>query len=537
MYSYGIDLGTTYSCIARADNNNKVEVIKNIEGSYTTPSIVEFLDNNTTIVGDNAKEDMKLDSSNVCLSIKRFMGKQGEVRKYHGREFTPEQISAFILRKLVSDAEQMTGDKITDVVITIPAYFGVAERQATTNAGKIAGLNVLSLVNEPTAAILAYTKERAFLGSRSVLVYDLGGGTFDVAVANILENNIEIIATAGSPSLGGNDWDTELVTFFINQYCQVTMENPKEIYADSEVYNEFLLKAEDAKKRLTNKDSETIIIDRGSGKRAKLSVTIDDFNYITKHLLRSTMEHTKDVIRQASEKKGLPEGSLITINDIIFVGGSTRMRQVKDAIIKEFGIEPQIFEPDEAIARGAAIRASQIQQGSINMSIEESRQYSSSNIHFLPIGSSNFSLHETQGEHPQNSAMFMDSAGFSEVISKSYGIRAKIDGIPRLSHVILKNDKIPCSRTKTYRVDTPNQTSIEIVVYESNKMEPWADLSYGKRIAIGILQIPTGLPAGSLIDVTFNFCNNGMLDITATERSKGINCTINVKTEGLSDFK
>jgi len=522
MYSYGIDLGTTYSCIARVDERGNVEVLKNMEGSYTTPSIVEFSGPNTVIVGDDAKEDIKLDPENVCLFIKRSMGKNTERREYHGKAYTPEEISARILMKLVRDAETLTGDTIKDVVITIPAYFGISERQATQNAGKIAGLNVLALANEPTAAAIAYTRMRSSLDNKTVLVYDLGGGTFDVTVADISAGQITIVATNGNHSLGGKDWDAELVDFFINQYCAETGAESSEIYDDSEAFYDFLLKAEEAKKKLTNKNSETIVIDRGPGKRAKLKVTIDEFNEITKHLLLSTMQLTKEVLRQAAHKRSLTGEDGFSgppFHEIIFVGGSTRMRQVREAVKEEFGIEPQMFEPDEAVARGAAFMAAQYlfphaDSGGVELTGPPEDHH----------------IRKPSDKRPTKNVVFGE-----DVISKSYGIKAKIGGVPRISHVIIKNDILPCSKTKTYKADATNQSYIEIEVYESNIMESWTDLSYGQLITIGKLHLPAGLPKGTHIDVTFSFDNNGMLDISATERSQGAECSITIKTDGLQD--
>ncbi|WP_391575016.1 Hsp70 family protein [Cohnella sp.] len=505
MYAYGIDLGTTYSCMARADQDGNIEIIKNIEGKNITPSVVEFISPTEIVVGETAKGDAILAPDNVVLYIKRSMGKQDENREHHGKTFTPEQISAFILKKLISDAEQVTGEKVSDVVITVPAYFGFDERQATENAGKIAGLNVLGIVNEPTAAAIAYGAQQKSKEDKVVLVYDLGGGTFDVTVAEIVGDKVTVVSTEGNHTLGGKDWDAELMSYFVAQFCEKTGVTADEIYEDGDVLNELILKTEDAKKELTSKNSSSFTLSMGRGKRAKLEVTVEKFDEITRHHLMSTLELTKIALKQAATKTSSKGKSCDQFDEIIFVGGSTRMRQVKEAMKKELGVDPQVFEPDEAVARGAALLA-----------------------HFL----STDQTQQTTGLGEGHSAA---DERFSEVTSKSYGVEAQISNSMMLSHVILKNDAIPCSNTETYGTLDHNQRRVNIVVYESNIMEENTELSFGKRIADGQLDLPAGLPARSPIDVTFSLDRNGMLNITAVERFNGSKCNIIVKTEGLSE--
>jgi len=505
MYFYGIDLGTTYSCIARADANGKVEVLKNIEGKNITPSVVEFNSPTEIVVGETAKGDAILAPDNVVLYIKRSMGKHDASQDFHGQSFTPEQISAFIIKKLVSDAEKTTGDKITDVVITVPAYFGFDERQATENAGKIAGVNVLAIVNEPTAAAIAYSQQTKAKEDKVVLVYDLGGGTFDITVAEIVGDKVTVIATNGNHALGGKDWDTELMSYFIAQFCEKTGVAEEEIYEDSEILNELVIKTEEAKKELTSKGSASFTLSMGRGKRAKLEVTLEKFNELTRHHLLSTVELTKVVLKEASSKTSSKSKPCNQFDEIIFVGGSTRMRQVKEAMKKEFGADPQIFEPDEAVARGAALLAQ-----------------------FLA----------TTPQDSGSGAGGMKAAPparFGEVTSKSYGIETLVDGKEKLSNVILKNDEIPLSNTQTYYTVQANQRSVHIIVYESNLMEETLELSFGKQIADGHLELPPGLPDESPLDVTFSLDRNGLLAITAVERTRGSKCHIEVKTEGLSE--
>jgi molecular chaperone DnaK (HSP70) len=506
MYSYGIDLGTTYSCIARADEKGNVEVIKNIEGKNITPSVVEFISPTEIIVGETAKGDAILSPENVVLYIKRSMGKHDENREFFEQSYTPEQISAFILKKLVTDAEQMVHEEIKNVCITVPAYFGFDERKATENAGVIAGLNVLSIVNEPTAAAIAYGAQNKDKQDKIVLVYDLGGGTFDITVAEIIGDKVTVIATNGNHTLGGKDWDAALMSYFIAQFCEKTGVTEEEIYDDSEIFNEIVIKTEAAKKELTNKNVAGFSLSMGRGKRAKLEVTLEKFNELTRHHLISTIELTKVVLAEAAKKKSSKGKSCDQFDEIIFVGGSTRMRQVKDLMKAEFGAEPQIFEPDEAVARGAALLAQFISENTTG-AIGKDGHY----------------------EKPDTSARF------GEVTSKSYGTDVISNGKNIISNGILKNDVIPVSNSETYYTNVADQRNAGIDVYESNIMEHEIELSFGKKIAEGVLALPAGLPKGSPLEVTYSLDRDGLLTITAVEKSSGQKCVVSVKTEGLSD--
>ena len=345
-YVFGIDLGTTYSCIARVDDTGKPEIIKNNEGENLTPSAVQF-DGDIVIVGDTAKEEAVLNPKATVMLVKTLMGKTDFAISYNGKNICPEEISSYILKKLVKDASEQLGVEVKDVVITCPAYFGTAEREATRNAGGIAGLNVLGIISEPTAAALYYgcTKEQE---EKIILIYDLGGATFDVTIMRITSNKIEIICSVGNHDLGGKDWDEILIRYLAEQFKEKIREK---VEFDDYATQDLRLKAERMKKRLTFR-TETAAILEVAEKKQKISITREKFDEITSTLLNETIKKTKDAI-EIAEKKGYGN-----IDEILLVGGSTRMPQVKEALSKEFGDSKiKILEPDEAVAKGAAIYA------------------------------------------------------------------------------------------------------------------------------------------------------------------------------------
>ncbi|MDR2719534.1 MAG: Hsp70 family protein [Nitrososphaerota archaeon] len=511
VYAYGIDLGTTYSCIARANEKGEVEIIKNSEGKDITPSVVEFESAEKVAVGETAKESAIINPGNVIQYIKRDMGKEGQQRTYHGTTFTPEEISAFILKKMINDAEAVVREKITDVVITVPAYFGFDERQATINAGKIAGLNVLSIVNEPSAAAIAYSKKAENKGDKIVLVYDLGGGTFDITVAEIIGDHVEVICTNGNHNLGGKDWDTELADYVITEFCAKTNLTQDDVLSDTEFYNDLMLKVEEAKKILSTKNTTKITLRLGTAKE-QIDVTREKFDELTRGHLLDTINLTKSVIETATTKRSSKGAPCNKFDEIIFVGGSTRMTQVSETIIKEFGKEPVIFEPDLAVAKGAALLAQYI------------------------VSDPNFNRDTNRVTQTQAGGKTIGgSSKFGEVTSKSYGVQT-VDyknPIGKLSNVTMKNTKIPCNDKRVFGTANDNQDNVEVIVYENDSEKKDCELSFGKEISRALLQLPPRLPEGSPIEVTFSIDESGMLTVTAIEQSKGVKCEIKTEIKGL----
>src|SRR5215469_8223044 len=344
---YGIDLGTTYSAIAYVDEHGKPVVVPNQESERITPSVVLF-DGDNIIVGDTAKESAKVEPHRVVSRIKQHMGDPHFVFEYEGQAYSPEDISSFILRKVVGDAEVALGDeKITDVVITCPAYFGTDEREATSNAGRLAGLNVRAILNEPTAAAIAYGLEQG--EDQTVLVYDLGGGTFDITMIEIKDRLIRVICTGGDHHLGGLLWDEAIVMYLAEQFRVQTSEASDPL-DDPEVLNDLFLQAERGKKTLTQREKAPFRVTH-AGQQARVELDRAKFEEISKHLLDRTIELTHEMLSDARDK------GYTRFDKIIMVGGATRMPQVRNRIVAEFQVEPELFDPDEAVAKGAALYA------------------------------------------------------------------------------------------------------------------------------------------------------------------------------------
>ena len=494
MSIYGIDLGTTYSCIARMNNKGEVEVLKNSNGHNITPSVVEFESLENIIVGETAKGNASVNPENVVPFIKRSMGSDYRF-KFQNKEFSPEEISSYILKKLALDAGVATGEEAKDVVITVPAYFGDKERKATKNAGLIAGLNVLDIINEPTAAAIAYGIDKDNQ-DKMVLVYDLGGGTFDITMLEIHNGNITVICTNGNHSLGGKDWDESLLSYIGHKFSEQTGVSIDDFYADSELQAELMIKVEEVKKQLTDRNSAKIKFKLNSHK-FEIEITRDLFDSITEDNLALTIDLTKEVLEQASKKvssKGIPCDKF---DEFILVGGSTRMKQIESEIKRVFNVEPKGFGQDESVAKGAAI----------------------------------YGYYLDKGKKGQDDDSLSKPVTITNVTSKSYGTDAYINDVLMISNCILMNTEIPCSTVETFVTRNGRGGRLPIAIYESSSPEQEISLDYGTLLIEGTLDLPNDLPAGSPIDFTFNIDKSGMLTVIAVERSKKRECKLVVETK------
>jgi len=296
---YGIDLGTTYSCISHVDEHGKPVVLANAEGEMTTPSVVYFESPDNIVVGQSAKEVVSIHPDLCVSTVKRAMGDPHWERSFHGQVYKPQDVSSFILRKVVGDAANLVGEKIEDVVITCPAYFGVNEKEATKQAGILAGLNVLYVIPEPTAAALAYGIEQD--QDQVILVYDLGGGTFDITLIEIKTGQITVICTGGDHQLGGKDWDDAIVSYFTEKFAESTGTPADALLEDQETYQELLNAAERCKKTLSTRQSVTEAV-RFGGERVKVDLTRETFDQITAPLLERTLSMTDQELAKAPRR-------------------------------------------------------------------------------------------------------------------------------------------------------------------------------------------------------------------------------------------
>lgn len=461
----GIDLGTTNSVIAYKDASGNVVVIPNAEGSRLTPSAVAFK-GNEIIVGEHAKRQAILNPENTILSIKRKMGSDYKVR-IESKEYTPEQISAFILQKLKRDAEAYLGEPIQDAVITVPAYFNNPQREATKNAGIIAGLNVLRIINEPTAAALAYglDKQDKIL---TVLVFDLGGGTFDVSVLEIGQGVFQVKATAGDNHLGGDDWDNKIIEWILEEFKKeygINLRNEKS------AMQRIREAAENAKKELSIKlETEInlpyIYADERGPKHIQLKLTRSRFEEMTKDLMKRLEDPCRRVL---DDLKITPD----SIDRVLLVGGSTRMPMVQDFVRRFFGKEPaKDINPDEAVAVGAAIQASIIKG--------ETKDIVLVDITPLSLG---------------------------------------VEVMGGMMHVLIpRNTPIPTQKSEVFTTAADFQTNVEVHVLQGERTMAKDNISLGKFILSDIPPAPRGVPQ---IEVTFEIDANGILNVTAKDKSTG----------------
>src|ERR687895_513544 len=347
MAVYGIDLGTTYSCIASIDEVGRPTVLRNLEGTDTTPSVVFFETAENVVVGQAAKDTAVLDPDHTVSLIKRDMGRD-VARHIHGFDYTPAEISAFILLKLATDAHTTTGQYAHDIVVTVPAYFGAAERDATRKAGQIAGLNVIDIISEPIAAAITYGVLNPE-ADRTILVYDLGGGTFDTTVIALRGGHIEVICTDGDHELGGADWDARLVEHLAERFRK---EHPdaSDPLDDKQTEQQLRRDAEDAKKALTTRTAHTVRV-MHDGRVAAVEVTRERFEELTKDLLDRTIELTGRTLATAADK------GVTDYDELVLVGGSTKMPSVAARLENEIGLPPRLQDPDLAVAKGAALYA------------------------------------------------------------------------------------------------------------------------------------------------------------------------------------
>jgi molecular chaperone DnaK (HSP70) len=550
---FGIDLGTTYSAIAYVDEHGKPVIVPNQESERITPSVVLF-DGDNIIVGNTAKESAKVEPDRVVSRVKQHMGDPNYSFEYNDQVYSAEDVSSFVLRKVVGDAELALGGegKITDVVITCPAYFGTEEREATANAGRLAGLNVRAILNEPTAAAIAYGLEQA--ENQVVLVYDLGGGTFDITMIEIEDRLIRVLCTGGDHRLGGVLWDEAIVVYLAEQFKQQTNLEADPL-DDSEVLNDLFLQAERGKKTLSQRDKAPFRVTH-AGEGVRVEIDRPKFEEITKHLLDRTIELTYEMLADAKAKfrsEAIAQGKLDeeadeqaeakvkSFHKIILVGGATRMPQVRNRIVEEFGIEPEIYDPDEAVAKGAALFGlKEALQEEVKEILAETNPRVEGEGGGLDLAA------VSEAEMAQALDKIERETGFTltgpvrelvqteivNVLSKSLGVVARNnEGKDVVVYLLPRNGEVPMAHTEDFGTDVANQSGVDIHVLAGERDSP--EPTDCKDVGTASLSLPGGLPARSPIRVKFAINRDGRLSVTATDLTGGGTIDVDFETEAV----
>lgn len=515
-YVFGIDLGTTYSCIAYIDEYGKTVVLKNSDGDSTTPSVVMVESESNIIVGTEAKRSIEVEPDKTVQFIKRKMGKENDTVTLNGTVYHAPEISSMILKKIVNDANEelrqtgilSEGESVKDVVITCPAYFGMNERQATKAAGELAGLNVLNIINEPTAAAISYGVSGSDK-NETVLVYDLGGGTFDITVMNIVGSNISVVCTGGDDQLGGKDWDEALMSYVIERYEE---ENGEDLSEDPETMAALYVDVETWKKALTSREKVNISVNGPAG-RFREELTREKYEELTSDLLNRTKNLLDDVLATA-EKQGYP---MSKIDKVLLVGGSSRMPQVAAMIERDYHVTPLLTDPNEAVAKGAAIYASNEKAYNDFVAVEAAKSGRS----VEEIKEENL----VTGEMDKKFALSQGSAGgglkinITNVLSRTYGLSTYDDNDKQvISNMLMINDKLPATNTQTFYTRSDNQGGADLELYESRATDRTIDLEDRKPITVIEMKFVQRVPKGTPIEMTLALDNSGILHIIAEEQ-------------------
>jgi molecular chaperone DnaK len=551
---YGIDLGTTYSVVSYIDEAGRPAVSRNTDSQDTTPSVVYFESADNIVVGRVAKETAGVFPDQVISLIKREMGDREWRREFFGREYTPPSVSALILAALAKDAEMDAGRPVSEVVITVPAYFGLLEKDATRSAGEIAGLKVIGIVPEPVAAALHYGVNGSADGT-TFLVYDLGGGTFDISVIKMTETAVEVLAVGGNHRLGGADWDEKLFDYLLDQLTQQWGDDSAR--DDEQELQELRNITEQVKKDLSKAESKKIVR-RYGGTAANVTVTRQQFEEMTAELLEETVRITRQTLDEAEQRhSGLRE----QISELLLVGGSSRMPAVAERLRKEFRWEPRLTDPDLAVAKGAALYAA----GQTVRFIDPLERDANA---AADAGTSPGTARPGAGlgyPGPVTDEAVQEVAnrlGIDEdkvrsiaertvvnVLPKAVGVKLvdttkpgwedDLDGASYIEHLIDAQTQLPVTPPRTLEANTvfADQPGIEIEIWEQAGASPSQDLSANHRVDdAGMIEGlgPFRLPAGSPVNIEMGVDAEGTVQLRAIEPTSGKVLEMNVRISVLS---
>lgn len=510
MATYGIDLGTTNSCIATVDDSGRPVVLKSAVGEDTTPSVVFFESPDSVVVGRQAKDSAVLLPDLVVEMVKRQMGKDAHY-SYHGQDHTPESVSALILRELARAAGEQTGETVQDVVITVPAYFGVLEREATRKAGQIAGLNVLDVLAEPVAAALAYRAVGQGEGVRHIFVYDLGGGTFDTTVIRLDGDDVQVVCTDGDSQLGGADWDAKVSDFLLHAFtAQYPQLDPG---GDEQFMQDLATSAEQLKKALSATRSRKHNL-RFDGSVVQAELTREHLEELTTELLERTMEITGRTIATARDK------GVAHFDDVLLVGGMTITPVIARTLKERFGLDGRQQDPQLAVAKGAAL--------------------------YALMKKAKLTSEGAGGTGPASPQEVADRLGISAeqaralvemevatVVPRAFGLNV-VDGKDPLArtdpdqarhyiaHLLTANTPLPADTgPQTFRTIADNQREVSLEVWEQAGAVASAELEHNTKIGEGLLSDLPPRPAGAPFQVVFHMTETGLLQVHGREADSG----------------
>lgn len=524
--SFGIDLGTTHSCISYVDPlSGRPVVVPSAIGEDTTPSVVYFEARDKVIVGTAAKSSALLAPHLTAQLIKRQMGRRDVVAEYHGQKYPPEKISALILRELARAAREHSQLAVRDVVITVPAYFGIAERDATRKAGEIAGLTVLDVIQEPVAAALHYQSLHTGPGVRHLLVCDLGGGTFDTTVIRIDGDDIHVVCTDGDPRLGGADWDERIRDHLVADF---TAQHPQlDPTADEEFLQSLAGIAEQLKKDLSRVESRRTDL-RFAGAVARLELTRGTLEELTADLLDRVVEITERTVDLAQRKR------VQTFDDVVLVGGMTRMPAVGQRLADRLGLEPRLHEPDLAVAKGAALFARILQA---RRALPERG------------GGISRAAAESAADHLGMSVEQVAAIAAKKVttaVPRAFGVKAtdprdplfKTDPLAArqmIVHLLRANTPLPADTGPyPFGIGFENQRMVEIEVWEQQGPVESDELVHNTLIGKGMMTgLPARKPVGTPFEVTFFMSETGTLTVHAVEPESGVDLTFDLQIGGM----